>query len=789
MYFSGRVHTVLFENPEQAFYILKMSLDGAVEIAASMPNVSIDRVSVRGHVPGLGVKIGTWFGFEGTWTTHKEYGPQINIVRAPVLQGGWDVDTAYQMLVGNGVGERLLFQIRNQAGDAAFLNVLGDVEALKKLSGVDEFTALFIHQRWGATQTYFKTLTYLGELGLPAGRIRQIWETFGGDAEKVLGTNPWSLVRIEGIPFVATDEIARKLGLDMGSPNRAKGAVLYVTKGQRNLGHLFMRTGQIVAEVRQYIPDISDQAIAESLRDLHVDKSLRLDRETLPGVTAVYDPWAWTMESEATRMLGERKITAKYGDKTGEGLDVKAYIDRLSGVGNKTLKASKKKGAKLLKVAQIAIEEWGGSTSFVLSKTQEEGVLHALTEPISILTGLPGTGKTTSLFAVVRILQDSGIPFLLCAPTGIAAKRLASLTGAYAYTIHRAFAARGSFDERRETTYAGIVGDSDVSGAGNMGEGEFWGYDADSPHPAEVVIIDESSMVDQHLLYRLLSCTSSKCRMVFVGDAAQLPPVGPGNVLRDLIGSGRFPVTSLTEIFRQKDTSDIVFAAHAIYRGEVPEAQRESDFSLIETESDEQVLEVIRKLARKLYDKRKNFQVLSPKHAGTVGVTNLNSKLRALLNPAAPGLAEVKVGDDTIREDDRIMVIKNDYKLGVFNGDVGKIARIDRKAKEVEIKIFGETPLYVKVEFKNVPSLIRLAYACTVHKAQGLEYECIVMPLVDSFKHQLQRNLLYTAVTRAKQRVFLVGTRTALATAIRNDKEDQRNTLFRPRLEAVIPAE
>jgi len=322
-----------------------------------------------------------------------------------------------------------------------------------------------------------------------------------------------------------------------------------------------------------------------------------------------------------------------------------------------------------------------------------------------------------------------------------------------------------------------------------MGEGEFWGYDTDSPHPAEVVIVDESSMVDQHLLYRLLSCTSPRCRMVFVGDAAQLPPVGPGNVLRDIIGSGRFPVTSLTEIFRQKDTSDIVFAAHAIYRGEIPEAPKDSDFSLIEVGSEEQVLEVILKLARKLYDKRKNFQVLSPKHAGTVGVTNLNSKLRELLNPAAPGLAEVKVGEDTIREDDRIMVIKNDYKLGVFNGDVGKIARIDRKAKEVEIKIFGETPLFVKVEFKNVPSLIRLAYACTVHKAQGLEYECIVMPLVDSFRHQLQRNLLYTAVTRAKQRVFLVGARSALASAIRNDKEDQRNTLFRPRLEAVVPVE
>ena len=786
-YFSGRVHTVLFENPEQAFYILKMALDKPADGGSPLPSgIPLDRISVRGHVPGLGVKIGTWFGFEGSWTTHREYGPQLNITRAPVLQSGWDVETAYQMLASNGVGERLLFQIRTHLGDAGFLKALGDVKSLQEVPGMDEFTSLHICQRWAATQTYFRTLNYLGELGLPAGKIKQVWETFGGDAEKVLGTNPWALVKIEGIPFVATDEIATKLGLDLKSLNRVKGAIVYVTRGQRSLGHLFMRTGQVVADVRQYLPGVTEQEIAEALRDLHVEKALVLDRGTVPGVTAVYDPWAWMMESESAKMLAERKITAKYGSK--EGLGVKTYIEKLGAVGPKTQKVAKRKGAKLVKVVETALKEWGSTTSFTLSEAQKKGVLNALTEPVSILTGLPGTGKTASLLAVVKILRESGIPFLLCAPTGIAAKRLASVTGAPAYTIHRAFEARGSSDEKRETTYAGIVGDSDGSGVGGLGEGEVWGYDADNPHPAEVALADESSMVDAHLLYRLLSCTSPKCRMVFIGDAAQLPPVGPGNVLRDLIGSGRFPVVSLTEIFRQKDTSDIVYASHSIFHGEIPEAKQDSDFSLVEMQGEDQVLEVILKMAKKLYDKRMNFQVISPKHAGTVGVTSLNNHIRALLNPAVPGLAEVKVGEDTIREDDRIMVIKNNYKLGVFNGDLGKVSRIDRRAKEVEIKIFGETPLYVRVEFKEVPRLLRLAYACTVHKVQGQDFDCIVMPLVDSFKHQLQRNLLYTAVTRAKQRVFLVGSRSALTTAVLNDKEDQRNTLFRPRLEAGIPS-
>jgi exodeoxyribonuclease V alpha subunit len=246
----------------------------------------------------------------------------------------------------------------------------------------------------------------------------------------------------------------------------------------------------------------------------------------------------------------------------------------------------------------------------------------------------------------------------------------------------------------------------------------------------------------------------------------------------------------LTQIFRQKDketggvreVSGIVKAAHAIYRGEVPDTSSE-DFRLAEVGSEEKGLEVILKLAVKMYEKREGtFQILSPRHAGTLGVTNLNARLRELLNPKGPGHQEVKLGGDTIREDDRIMVVQNDYKRDIFNGDVGKVSRIDRKAKEVEIKIFGDVPLLVQIPFASVPKTLRLAYACTIHKAQGLEYDHIVMPVVDSFKHQLQRNLLYTAVTRARKRVILIGTQTALTKAVQNDREDLRNTLFVDRL-------
>ena len=236
----------------------------------------------------------------------------------------------------------------------------------------------------------------------------------------------------------------------------------------------------------------------------------------------------------------------------------------------------------------------------------------------------------------------------------------------------------------------------------------------------------------------------------------------------------------LDKIFRQDDTSGIVYAAHAMHNGQVPETDK--DFRLISIRSEDDVLDAILKIAQKFYDARINFQILSPKHRGTVGVTNLNERLRSLLNPAGPGKTEMKVGQRTVREGDRVMVIQNKYKLGVYNGDVGKISRVDRGRKEVEVKIFGQPPLLVRIPFKEVGKLLTLAYATTVHKSQGLEYDRIVMPLVTGFYHQLQRNLLYTAVTRAKNKVVLCGHHEALAKAVHNAKEDDRMTLFLERL-------
>jgi exodeoxyribonuclease V alpha subunit len=779
-YFAGRVHTVVYEDPPNAFYILKVLLDDAQGYDDPL-------VTVKGHVPGLLVEVGTWFGFEAKWIHHKKFGPQLDVQRAPVLKNGWDAATAEQMLVGYGVGELLCSRVRAHFGDDEFLAALADAALLKQVEGVDSYAATHLAQKWESMVAHFKSLEFLNDLGLPKGIVRRVWSVFEDTAVEVLSKNPWALVQVDGIKFEQADEVARRLGLDMDSPDRIRGAVLYVCKNQRNFGHLFIQTGGLFQQVRVYIRNVTKPDLGRALVELHKEELLVVDKDTRPGTLAVYEPWNYRLESKTSEWIQQRMGSAAPQDADPD------YLYKLAAVGPKTESAAEfaakelSDEAAVAHVAETAVEEWGELGQIVLGDKQKQGVVNALVHPVSVLTGLPGTGKTTSLRAAVSILQDAEVPFLLCAPTGIAAKRLTELTGAQAYTIHRAFSAKGSSDNQRESRYAGITGDAKQK-QGPVGKDWEWEYRPGYPHPADVIIVDEASMVDQHLLFRLHYCTKPTARLVFVGDHAQLPSVGPGNVLRDLIDSGHFPVTRLTDIFRQKDTSDIVFAAHDIHAGKVPKTPKGSDFTLLMVGSDEQACEAVLHLAEKLYLGRANFQILSPRHAGTVGVTNLNDQLRELLNPQMPGLQEVKLGKDTIREDDRVMVVKNNYKLKVFNGDVGKISRVNRKDKKVEVKIFGKPPMLVSFKFQEVAHHLRLAYACTVHKAQGLEYDVIVMPLVDSFRHQLQRNLLYTAVTRAKKKVVLVGTTSALAAAVMNNKEDNRNTLFRDRVERLFAA-
>jgi len=785
MYFSGKVSDIVFSKKNQGFYILKMLLDGdsGEALVREYDSIGESLVAVKGYVPGLTVQVGSWFGFEGKWIQDAKYGRQIEITLAPVFKGYIDPETVSSLLMDNGVADMVTYELRRSFGKD-MSEALKSPSRIQGALGISSFEAEFISTRWCSLNRKLQALEAVNNLGLPKSKIGEIWGMFGDDTEEILATNPWALVRIDGIPFAKMDELARAAGTPLDGIGRRKASVIFACRESLGNGDLFMGSLNLLAAVQRMASDLTARQVAEAIRECHSEGSLVVDKSTRPGTTAIYDPWHFTLESDTARELRDRFNNAAPEPE---------YFNRMAYVGDRTASVVEAGGAPE-EVVRTAIQECAEQIGFALSSEQFEGVRNGLLHPISILTGLPGTGKSTSMQVLVRVLRAARIHFLLAAPTGIAAKRLGSVCHSVASTIHRALGAKGKDDDnQRESTYAGIVGESkDVKNSGQEG---FWASNPRNPHPSEVVILDECSMIDQHLLYRVLQGTSPTTRLVLVGDAAQLPSVGPGNVLRDMISSGAFPVVSLTQIFRQEDTSDIVTAAHAMYRGEIPATGRETDFVLLPVQDEEKVLQVIVRLSEKLYQvadtwegegSPPTFQVLSPRHMGTVGVTNLNSHLRQVLNPRSDALAEIRLGKEDARENDRVMVVKNNYDLGVFNGDIGTVVKIDRRAKIVKVKIHGVPPVYVSFPLSAVYNHLRLAYACTVHKYQGLEVDTVVLPVIPSFRHQLQRNLYYTAITRARKKVILVGSRSALEAAVHNNKEDQRNTLFLDRLQRLF---
>jgi len=780
-YYSGRVIKVIYRGPDNGYYVLLMELDpeeGPDDSAFSFdftPSENRKTAKVSGKVLGLGVKEGTWFGFQGSWVDNPKYGRQLAIKQAPIIKGSWTPVVAERVLSSYGVGSRLLHDIRKKVGDEKFISVLGNSKKLQKDAEIDKKTADFIVETWATIRIHFETLSFLDKLKLPSAIIKKIWYFLGVESKKTLLDNPWVICFIKGIDFSTADSLAMKMGKDLSDPNRILGAVYQATCEGGLDGHLYHTINQILNALHDKIPEATPEETGAALRKLVDSGKVVVERKIRKGLIAIYTPYLWKLETETSRMLEEK---VKYKEDGGTLSQIVKYSVHLA----KTMGKKEPKGDE--DAVRFAIQDWSTQSKISLSQTQIDGVCHALSKPVSILTGLPGTGKTTSLEAVVQILEEASVNFLLCAPTGIAAKRLQTVTGHEASTIHRAFGAKGGYgEEGKSQVYAGVL--TQANQEDREGEADIpWDFDQDNPHPAQVVIVDEASMVDQHLMYRLLSCTDVGAKLVIVGDPAQLPSVGPGNVLRELIKSNVFPCTHLTEIFRQEDTSDIIFAAHDIFNGKVPTPKKGGDFIMQEMTNEGEIRKFIVKAGDQLSKGGASFQILSPRWKGEVGVTILNSVLREKINPAQTGLKEAKVSNNyLIREDDRIMVIKNDYERKIYNGDVGRVSSINDNKKQFFVEIEGPSKMLVAVKFHEVESLLRLTYACTVHKAQGLEYDVIVMPLVESFQWQLQRNLLYTAITRAKKKVLLVGSMEALRIAVANDRVVERNTLLRDRLQ------
>lgn len=692
--FSGRISNITYDDGA-GFVIAKILLDNGKPVVA------------KGHFPGQSLAPGTWVCFEGQWSNHPQYGSQISVLKSPVVPDNWDDDRVCAILSVQGVGifvRTLLLQMAKTNGFSVLSILEGREEIPNNL--IDEKDFQHAVERWKSAKAHLYASAFLAEAGVPPAAIDAVWKTFGSDLEDIVSENPWRLVEIDGIGFKEADEVAKKLGVPMDSPLRISGAVLAALAQAPQEGHVYTTLSSIIEKVQTHIPNSTKEDVAASVKQLSTSNALQIDRSTKPGVLAIYEPAVYRLEQNCAQMLWERIGATPARD----------FRILLSKVGENAQKAFDQ-DCSFEAVAEAALKDWSLGSKTDLTADQSKAALRVLTEPVSLLTGLPGTGKTTTLRAAVSVLKDAGINFLLIAPTGIAAKRLSSVVNAPASTIHRAFGAKGwSKEDGREATYEGITGESDKKISASSGAA--WGFGPGNPHPAEVVVVDETSMVDLNLLNRILSGTCADCRLAFVGDPFQLPSVGAGDVLRDMVESGAFPHSHLSQIFRQEGTSGIVHAAHAVHRGSSPKSDGK-DFVVMDSMTEEGAADLVLKLAKGLYDRRTNFQVLSPRHAGSAGVTALNEKIRAELNPPSTGMVEAKMGGSVVREGDRVMVVKNDYDRGVYNGDVGTVRRIDRVAKDVEVNIFGlpGTPsTLVRFPFKDATKSLRLAYTQTIHK-------------------------------------------------------------------------
>jgi exodeoxyribonuclease V alpha subunit len=730
----GIVERVTYYNEETGYSVVRLDVPG-----------QRDLVSVVGNLPE--VQPGESLRLEGTWATHQLYGRQFRVERCEqVLPATVEGIKKYlgSGLV-KGVGPVTAERIVQRFGADTLRMLDEEPRRLREALGVGKKRAAAIAQAWEEQKHIREVMLFLSSHGVTTGLAVKIYKTYGDDALTVVQEDPYRLARdIWGVGFKTADKIARDLGLPPDSPSRVQAGVAYALGQQADEGHVYAPEPDLTKEAAELL-EVPTELVADAIEALDAGEIVR--RETL---TYSSPPQEGT---EGGHTLKEEQAVYLSPFYYGE-----------VGVTNRLRALVESPATRLLPFRSVdwdnLLRQVTRDSEIELSSQQQEAVQAALTHKVTVLTGGPGTGKTVSVRTVIAALEALGCRYALCAPTGRAAKRLSEATDRPAKTVHRML------------EYSPLDG---------------FRRNEENPLEVDCLIVDESSMLDLLLTNHLLKAVDPSAHVLFVGDIDQLPSVGAGDVLRDVIGSDRAAVVRLTTIFRQAADSGIVVNAHRINRGEFPILNEYDDFYFFSKEEPEEAADLLvdvvqRRVPEKFgFDPVDEVQVLAPMYRGACGVANLNTRLQEALNPASPKKPERRMGGRLFRVGDKVMEVQNNYLKEVFNGDIGRVTKIDSVEQTLTVVIDGRPVVY---DWGETDELVH-AFAVSVHKSQGSEYPTVVIPMLTQHYLMLQRNLFYTAITRAKQLVVLVGTRRAIAIAVKNNKVRERHSGLSVRLREV----
>ena len=731
---DGLVEAVIFKSEDTGYVVAKITANKEVNtIVGTMPLI----------------KEGQQIEVKGEWIKHKQFGRQFNVeeYKEVLPTSTKEIEKYLSTGIIHGIVPVTAKKIVKAFGEET-LNILdNNIERLKEVEGIGKKKYNIIYQSYLETRELKDIIMFFQKHGVTINQCLKIYKKFGGDAQNIVSENPYILSdEISGIGFLTSDRIAKSLGIEPISDFRIQSGIKYVLNSFSGLGNTYMP---------------KDKLINEAQRVLSVDKEL--------------------IEVNIYNSVLEGKIKIEKINEIEAVYSLPYYFCEL-GVTNKIITLSIENFQTINSDITFEISSFERKNNIVFADSQKEAILGAFENGIEIITGGPGTGKTTIIKCIIEIYENNGMKVLLAAPTGRAAKRMTESTGREAKTIHRLLE----------------MGVSD-------NENSFFGRGEGEPLEGDVIIVDEASMIDIMLMNSLLKAIKLGTRLIIVGDADQLPSVGPGNVLRDLIDSEFIKVVRLKDIFRQGKESMIITNAHRINNGELPYLNKKGgDFFFDNRESNEEILETILDLVnRRLplfnskWSKIRDFQVLSPTRKGILGVDNLNNELQSILNPPSKDKKERKFKDSVFREGDKVMQTKNNYSLkwnringygdnegvGIFNGDMGFIESISEENRTVTVVFDDER----RIVYDNLyVEELELAYAITIHKSQGSEFKVIITPAFMGSAFLMNRNILYTGITRAKELVVVVGNQRALKYMVDNTNSMERYSSLKERILDII---